>query len=214
MPRGELVRVKIMLGTVSLRKLAFLVVLTDAILASVAAALAVNSGYFSDWNFWPAAETPVHQMVAVADNTKRSQSDAEPQEPVELPPVRTVNGGRVAGSEFNSKAAIAAAAIFALFFLAPAIAIYCFFLLLRRHIEQFGALIQIHNAFAPPAIVGLPTFTAPAAAPPMGGAAELHAQTPTPQVNFTPPAAPQGGPLFERLFEETIQLEKELGGQR
>jgi hypothetical protein len=85
--------------------------------------------------------------------------------------------------------------------LSPLVFAFGFFFLLRRHAERFGALIQIHNAVAP-------TTGSPAA---------NRRDAPLPRLEVRPAAPPkdvppQGGALFERLFEETLELQMQIDG--
>jgi hypothetical protein len=217
-----------MIRDLSLRKLVIIVVLTDVVLASVVAVLIVKST-------WHADSTPTtfnalsrdlqcrtgKDMKKIASRPKNSapncetkalqvDTDAEAQElPAlihDLPaPRRAPVSGREQGGarvDFADRTIIVVAAIVSFAFVTPTVLVVCFFVLLQRHIERLASLIHIKNVE--------PQFSG-AAAPserPTDSVRTVEA-TPVPPAELPPS---QGGALFERLFEETLELQMQLDG--
>jgi hypothetical protein len=140
--------------------------------------------------------------------TEHVPTEAEAQEapPSASPSLSRPMSAPASGwSDFIGRIIAVVACIFAVAVVAPLVFAVCFFTLLRRHSERFGALIQINNAIATP--VG----TAPSFAT---GHAILPAKSSTtdnggyPLTNEIPSQV--GGALFEHLFAETLELQVQL----
>ena len=191
-----------------LRKLAFIIVLTDVILLCVVAALAVDADWLAEARRLFQDTSVAEPAVAVLADSKRTNTDAEAQEPAPASPAPR-SGRKIErdSADFNTRTIVFAAAIFALVFVAPSLSMCCFFVLLRRHVQRYGPLVQVHNAIAPPAVIGLPSMSH------HGTSARRPDDMPD-LPDFLQPEAPRGkgGALFERLFEETIELQKEMDG--
>jgi hypothetical protein len=198
-----------MIRDLSFRKLIILIVVTDVVLACLAAVLVANSSAFNT--------LPDGTQSATGQETKKIASrpkmqvpqfdtDAEAQEvPASAHGTfvpHTAPKPGVTRVDWNGRTITIVAAIFAVAIVMPTVLVVCFFVLLRRHIERLATLIHTKNAE--------PSF----------GAA--HAQTAKPAasegtvgaVHFPPVEQPtqKGGALFERLFEETLNLQTQLNG--
>jgi hypothetical protein len=151
-------------------------------------------------------DEPVSSQIpteAEAQEPPASSNPATPRPTVEPASARPEIIGRTTGI---------VAGVFAVAVVAPLVFAYCFFALLRRHGERFGALIQIHNAIAQPVRMD-PALAAGPALPP--------AHFVAPPESISPPAAvedempkPSGDAVFEQLFAETLELQSQLDRAR
>ncbi len=202
-----------MIRNLSLRKLVLVVVLTDVVLACVVAVLVARCNWFGALRGMQRGEGKATKAVSAAKSRPDAQhigTDAEPQElPVFTESTRSLRPASdrkpvEAGVDLAGGSIIIVAAIFAFALVTPTAVVVCFFVLLRRHIERLGALIQANQAALPQGSAMIPP--ASAGVSPSSAAAPLFAPEEPPR--------PQGGALFERLFEETLELQNLITTQK
>jgi hypothetical protein len=140
--------------------------------------------------------------------SNRISTEAEPQEPPassSSSPARSepVRQPAAAPSDAMGRTIVIIFAITAVAVVAPLVFAFCFFTLLRRHLERFGALIQVNNTIPPQIDIG-PLLAARLAVPQAFPAAVESRHIPDEM------PSPAGDALFEHMFVETLELQTQL----